>query len=66
MKFTEKTIEEIMARINKVEDFIAKKGVGSEYLEKAQRVQRNVNLALVTVGTIAIAGLVTWAVSKNS
>jgi hypothetical protein len=66
MKFTERTIEEIMERMSKVEDFIAKKGVGSQYLEKAQRVQRNVNLALVAVGSLAIAGLVTWAIKRNS
>jgi len=66
MKFTERTIEEIMERINKVEDFIAEKGLGSDYLDKARRAQRNVNLALVAVGTLTIAGLVTWAIGRNS
>ena len=66
MKFTERTIEEIMERINKVENFIAKKGLGSQYLDKAHRVQRNVNLVLVAVGTLTIAGLVALAIRRNS
>lgn len=65
MKFTERTIEEIMERINKVEDFIAKKGIGSQYLDKAQRVQRNVNLALVAIGAATVIGLIALASSRK-
>ncbi|WP_194974558.1 hypothetical protein [Aquiflexum lacus] len=60
MEITRKAKEELEARIEKIEGFIAKKGLGSTYLQKAQKTQRNLNLAIVLGGIILIAGIAIW------
>ena len=54
-------------RLAKVENFIAKRGIGSSQLTKARKVQRNVNLvvALGCIITVAGAGLTIWALSGS-
>ncbi len=62
MKATEKTRKELEKRVEKLERLIAKKGIGSDYLGKAERVQRDLNLGLF-IGTSAIvAGLTIWSI----
>lgn len=60
MDITKKTKQEIEDRIEKIEDFIAKKGLGSTYLQKARKTQRDINLILVLGGILTVAGLVLW------
>ncbi len=65
MNFTARAKDEIEHRINDIEDFINSKGLGSGYLTKAKKTQRNVNVALFAVGAIAILGATIWALSDN-
>jgi ribosome-associated translation inhibitor RaiA len=65
MDITKKIKEELEDRMDRIEDFIAKKGLGSKQLKKAQKAQRNINLGLVMVGVVAIAGLAMWMKSTN-
>ena len=65
MKIKEKAFNEIEQRINKIEEAISKHGVGSKYLEKAERVQRDVNLGLFAAGATALLGLTTWALIRD-
>lgn len=62
MNIKEKTRKELEQRVEKLENLIAKKGVGSDYLEKAERVQRDLNLALVIGGTAVILGVTALSV----
>lgn len=47
-----------------LEDIIAEKGVGSDYVKKVERVQRDVNLALMLGAATALLGLTAWTVYK--
>jgi len=58
-----KTRKELEKRVENLERMIARKGVGSEYLQTAERVQRDVNLALILGASAAVLGLAYWAVS---
>ncbi len=66
MDITKKAKEEIENRLDKIEKFIASKGIGSTYLKKAQKKQRDVNLSLVVSGIVTIAGLVYWLSGKKN
>ncbi|KJF44239.1 hypothetical protein [Draconibacterium sediminis] len=66
MEFTEKIKTELEGKIKELEDLIAEKGVGAKQLKKAQRTQRNVNLAIIVGSLITVAGITVWAVSSNS
>lgn len=47
-----------------MEKFIAEKGIGSSQLARAERIQRDVNLALL-VGTAAtLLGVTAWTIYK--
>lgn len=65
MEITRKAKEELEARIERIEGFIAKKGLGSTYLQKAQKTQRDLNLAIVLGGIILIAGIAIWMNGKD-
>ena len=54
--------KELEDRVRKLENIIAKKGVGSEYLEKAERMQRNLNLALIIGSTAVVLGITACSV----
>jgi len=62
MDVKEKARKELEDRVRKLENIIAKKGVGSEYLEKAERMQRNLNLALIIGSTAVVLGITAWSV----
>lgn len=66
MDIKKKAKAELESRVRKVENLIAEKGVGSSYLSRAKRVQRNINLAIFVGGIAAIAGLTAWALSRNN
>lgn len=64
MSLKNKTQKELEAKIEEMERLIAKKGVGSNYLSKAERVQRDLNLALLLGGAAAVIGAAAWSVYK--
>jgi hypothetical protein len=64
MDITKQAKEQLEKRIKKIEDFIAKKGVGSAQLAKAKRVQRNINLAIVLGSFITLAGITVWVLNN--
>lgn len=57
---TKKTKEELVGKINDLERLISKKGIGSSYLSKVERIQRRVNIVFFLSAITAVAGLVTW------
>lgn len=65
MEFNEKIKKELDDRIKKLEDLIAKKGVGSKQLKKVRKTQRNINLAIIAGSLITIAGITAWAISNG-
>ena len=60
MNLKQRTKEELESKIHELEDFISKKGVGSGYLAKAERAQRNLNISLFFGMTLTVAGLFFW------
>lgn len=64
MNLKEKSREELENKIEELENIIAEKGVGSSYLSKAERVQRDLNLALILGGVTAILGITAWSLYK--
>jgi len=66
MDLTKKAKEELEERLEKIENFIAKKGLGSSYLQKAQKTQRDINLLLALGGVLTIAGLVLWMKMRDN
>ncbi|PKD44149.1 hypothetical protein [Rhodohalobacter barkolensis] len=47
-----------------LEKLIAEKGIGSEYLDRAERIQRDVNLALLVGSATVLLGLTAWTIYK--
>ncbi|MFO7824516.1 MAG: hypothetical protein R6V72_11310 [Cyclobacterium sp.] len=66
MDITKKAKEELENRLDKIEEFIASNGLGSTYLKKARKTQRDINLALVLSGVVTIAGIALWMTIKNN
>ncbi len=66
MDITARAKEELDKGVHKIENFIAERGIGSDRLTKARKMQRNVNLAVVVGGIIAVAGLAAWAINKSN
>ncbi|MDZ7807542.1 MAG: hypothetical protein U5K71_10550 [Gracilimonas sp.] len=64
MSLKNKTQKELEAKIEEIEKLIHKKGVGSDYLSRAERIQRDINLALILGGTAAIIGVTAWSLFK--
>lgn len=65
MDIKERTRKELVERIQALEGIIARKGVGAGYRQKIDRIQRDVNIALMLGVTSAILGLTIWAVTKS-
>jgi len=64
MNIKEKTRKELEEKVEALENLIARRGVGSDYLEKAERIQRDLNIALVLGTTTVILGITALAVYK--
>jgi len=64
MDITKKAKEELHSRVEKLENFIAEKGVGSSYLEQAKKVQRNINLGILVASVITLAGITVWVINR--
>lgn len=64
MSIKEKTQKELEEKVEQLESLIAKKGVGSDYLNRAERVQRDINLALILGATTAVLGITAWTIYR--
>ena len=62
MDIRDKTRRELEKRVDQLEDLIASKGVGSEYLQRAERAQRDLNLALMIGSATVMLGFAAWAI----
>ena len=51
--------------VDKTDDFIAEKGLGSRYLDKARSAQRNLNFAAAAASVVVIAGVAIWLVARK-
>jgi hypothetical protein len=65
MNITDKAKDQLELRVQQVEDFIANRGVGAKQLQRAKRIQRNANIALLLGGTLFVSALAIWALSNN-
>ncbi|MAO64360.1 MAG: hypothetical protein CL666_05120 [Balneola sp.] len=65
MDLKNKSKKELQQKVNELENLIAKKGVGSSYLSKAERIQRDVNLALILGGAATLVGAAAWTLLKS-
>jgi hypothetical protein len=64
MSLKNKTRKELEGKIEEIENLIHKRGIGADYLSRAERIQRDVNLALILGGTAAILGVTAWSIYK--
>lgn len=64
MDLKNKTRAELEDKVRKLERLIATKGVGSKQLQSAERIQRDINLALILGGVTVVLGLTAWTVYK--
>lgn len=64
MELKEKTYQELKKKIDELETVIAEKGIGSDQLKKAERIQRDINLALIVGGAAAVLGFTAWGIYK--
>jgi len=64
MAIKEKTRKELEEKVKQLENLIAKKGIGSDYLSRAERVQRDINLALILGATTAVLGITAWTLYR--
>jgi hypothetical protein len=62
MDIKDKTRRELEKRVEQLEGLIASKGVGSEYLQRAERAQRDLNLALMIGSAAVVLGFTAWAI----
>lgn len=66
MSIKEKTLQELESKIEEIEGVIHEKGIGSSYLSKAERIQRDVNLGLILGGATALLGVGAWMMLKDN
>jgi hypothetical protein len=65
MSLKNKTKKELESRIEELEGLISKKGIGSSYLSKAERIQRDLNLALILGGAATLIGVTAYSLFKS-
>lgn len=65
MSLKEKSQKELEKKIGDMERLIAKRGVGSDYLSKAERIQRDINLALILGGAATLVGVAAWTLLRS-
>lgn len=66
MNIKERTRKELDERVNRLEEIIAERGVGSSYLKRAERAQRDLNLAILLGLGSTVLGLTAYAIWKLS
>ena len=62
---TNKTKKELASRVEDLENLIAKKGIGSQYVAKVEKIQKRVNIVFFLGAITAVAGLITWLSLKD-
>lgn len=60
MSIKDQTMERIENKISELEEVIHEKGIGSSYLNKAQNIQRDINLGLMIGGAAVLLGVGSW------
>ena len=65
MDIKEKTRMELEDKVEELEEMISKKGVGSDYVQKVERIQRDVNLALLLGASAAFLGITAWLIISS-
>lgn len=60
-----KTKDALERRVKELEGIISRKGVGSDYMQKARRVQRDINIALMLGAATTIVGVAAWALLNS-
>jgi NAD/NADP transhydrogenase beta subunit len=61
----DKTLKELDNKVNELEDFIAKNGIGSSYLSRAEKIQRNLNVGLFVGGVAFVGGVIAYTLLKS-
>ena len=61
----EKTLKELENKVNDLENFIAKKGIGSSYLSRAEKIQRNFNIGLFVGGVAIVGGIIAYTLLND-
>lgn len=65
MSIKERTLHELEQKIEEIEDVIHSRGIGSSYLNKAEKIQRDINLGVVIGGATALLGVGAWMMMKD-
>jgi len=60
-----KTRDALERRVKELEGVIARKGVGSDYVQKARRIQRDANIALMLGAAATVAGIAAWVLMSS-
>lgn len=61
----EKTLKELENKVNDLENFISKRGIGSSYLSRAEKIQRNLNISLFVGGVAIVGGIVAYTLLNS-
>lgn len=61
----DKALKELENKVHDLENFIAKKGIGSGYLSRAEKIQRNFNIGLFVGGVALVGGIVAYSLIKS-
>lgn len=61
----ETTKDALERRVKELEGIIARKGVGAEYVQRARRIQRDINIALMLGAATAAIGVAAWVLFRS-
>lgn len=61
----DKTLKELENKVHDLESFIAKNGIGSSYLSRAEKIQRHLNVGLFVGGVALVGGIIAYTLLKS-